>query len=165
MRIYCRNCGRHGEDLGSCPRYGEARAEFLRRNFRGERQYEQELEQQGTESLVVEQQRAKEMRRRLFLAEQERRVRMEAGMQAQQVPPQNRVAAVPPGYAQLRMGARTVPAPVLFTAAELKEELHAIPAKGRDVVLRAMHKSLNRQQVGGAGMRGRIVAIVAAYDA
>ena len=102
--IYCRNSGRHGEDLKSCPRCGEAHAEFLRRNFGGERRYERELEQQGRDSLAVEQQRAEEMRRCLFLAEQEWRSRMEAGMRAQQVPPQNRVAAVPPGHAQPRMG-------------------------------------------------------------
>ena len=42
VRVYCRNCGRHGEDLNSCPRCGEAHAEFLRRNFGGERRYERE---------------------------------------------------------------------------------------------------------------------------
>ena len=60
--MYCRNCGPHGEDLNSCPRCGEANAEFLRRNFGGERHYEQELEHRGREALVAEQQRAEEMR-------------------------------------------------------------------------------------------------------
>ena len=41
VRIYCRNCGRHGEDLRSCPRCGEAHAEYLRRNFGGESRYEE----------------------------------------------------------------------------------------------------------------------------
>ena len=27
VRLYCRNCGRHGEDLNSCPRCGKAHAE------------------------------------------------------------------------------------------------------------------------------------------
>ena len=71
VRIYCRNCGRHGEDLNSRPRCGEDHAEFLRRNFGGERRYERELEQRGREALTAEQQRAEETRRRQFLAEQE----------------------------------------------------------------------------------------------
>ena len=145
VRVYCRNCGRHGEDLNSCPRCGEAHAEFLRRNFGGERRYEQELEQRGREALVAEQQRAEEMSRRQFLAEQEWRAHMEAVERAQRVPPQHRVAVVPPGHAQVQMGAQAIPATTLETAAELVGGLRAIPAEGRKVVFRAMREALNRR--------------------
>ena len=145
MRIYCRNCSRHGEDLNSCPRCGEAHAEFLRRNFSGERRYERELEQQGREALTEQQQRAEEMCRRQFLAEQEWRAHREALARAQQMPPQHHVAVVHPGHAQVQMGARATPATTLETAAELVEGLRAIPAEERGVVFRAMREALNRR--------------------
>ena len=145
VRIYCRNCGRHGEDPNCCPRCGEAHAEFLRRNFGGERGYEQELERRSREALYFEQQRAEEMRRRQFIAEQEWRARMEAGARAQQASLQNSVAGVPPRQAQLRGDARAVPAPTLYAAAELVGGLQAMPVEGQEIVIRAMHESLNRR--------------------
>ena len=145
VRIYCRNCDRLGEDLNSCPRCGEAHAEVLRRNFGGEGRYEQELERRGRVALCFEQQRAEEMRRRQFIAEQEWRARMEAGARAQQASLQNSVAGVPPRQAQLRGDARAVPAPTLYAAAELVGGLQAMPVEGQEIVIRAMHESLNRR--------------------
>ena len=70
---------------------------------------------------------------------------MEAAARAQQVPPQHRVAVIPPGHAQVQMGAQAIPATTLDTAAELVGGLRAIPAEGREVVFRAMREALNRR--------------------
>ena len=100
-------------------------------------------EQRGREALTAEQQRAEEMRRRQFLAEQEWRAHMEAVARAQQMPPQHHVTVVPPGHAQVQMGARALPATTLETTAELVGGLRAIPAEERDVFFRAMREALN----------------------
>ena len=109
--------------------------------------YERELEQQGREALAAEQQRAEEMRRRIYVAEQEWRARMEATARAQPAPPspRNRVASLPPGHVQLQVGARAFPAATLATAAELVGGLRAIPPEGREVIFRAMSEALNRR--------------------
>ena len=70
---------------------------------------------------------------------------MEAVARAQQVPHQHRVAVVPPGHAQVHMGAQAMPATTLETAAELVGGLRVLPAEGREVVFRAVREALNQR--------------------
>ena len=135
MQHYCRNCGRHGENLKSCPRCSEAHARFLMQNFTHEWACEREFDQRRRDALRYERERVEEMRHQQFLTEQQWRTRAEAEARARQMKLQHQHA---PGRLQ-----RPRPDNTLSAAADLVSDLRVLPDVARDTVVGAMREALH----------------------